>query len=75
MFRPVIVAMSPALCPDDPRCEDTIVRIEAGIRPIETYTLINRNFLMTAFEPLFTYTPRAPCAKAFEILSWYEDSL
>ena len=44
MFRLVIVAMSRALCPDGPRCEDTIVRIEVGIRPIETYTLFNRNF-------------------------------
>lgn len=55
MSRPVIVAMSRALCPDDPRYEDMIVRIEVGIRPIETYTLINRNcltWLSLSFCPL-----------------------
>ena len=29
---------------------------------------------MTVFELLFTYTPCAPCAKVFWILSWYGDS-
>ena len=67
MSRPVIVAMSRALCPDDSRCEDTIVRIEVGIRPIETYTVINRNFLTRlALSPCSLTHPAHLELKSFE---------